>query len=54
MPIDVIGPDARWVRPFDATSYTVNADGRLDVELADGSMVSFPVEEWMDVRPQSG
>jgi hypothetical protein len=50
MTIEVIAPDAREIRAFDATSYTVHADGGLDVALTDGSVVTFAVEEWADVR----
>ena len=50
MAIEVVGPDAREIRAFDATSYTVHANGGLDVVLADGSVVSFAVEDWADVR----
>ncbi len=50
MAIEVVAPDARGIRAFDATSYTVHADGGLDVALADGSVVSFALEEWADVR----
>jgi ATP-dependent Clp protease ATP-binding subunit ClpA len=45
MAIEVTAPDAQEIRPFDATSYTVHADGGLDVVLPDGSVVSFAVEE---------
>jgi len=38
MAIEVIAPDAREIRAFDATSYTVHADGGLDVALTDGSV----------------
>ncbi len=54
MAIEVITPDAGAPLAFDATSYTVHADGGLDVALPDGSVVSFAVEEWADVRSQSG
>jgi hypothetical protein len=54
MSIEVISPDAREIRPFDAISYTVHADGGLEVALPDGSVVSFAVEEWADVRPGPG
>jgi hypothetical protein len=40
---------AREIRAFDAMSYTVHADGGLDVALADGSVVTFAVEDWADV-----
>ena len=51
MPIEVIAPDAREIRSFDATSYTVRADGSLVVALPDSSVVTFAAEEWADVRP---
>lgn len=50
MYIEVIAPDVREIRTLDATSYTVDADGRLVVALTDGSLVTFAVEEWADVR----
>ena len=50
IPIEVVLPDAREIRAFDATSYTVHADGGLDVTLADGSVVNFAMEDWADVR----
>jgi hypothetical protein len=54
MAIEAITPDAAAIRTFDATSYTVHGDGGLDVVLPNGSVVSFAVEEWADVRRQSG
>jgi hypothetical protein len=50
MAIEVIAPDAREIRTFDATSYTVHVDGSLAVVLTDGSVVTFAVAEWADVR----
>jgi hypothetical protein len=51
MAIEVVAPDAQEIRAFDATSYTVRADGGLAVALAVGSVVTFTAEEWADVRP---
>lgn len=50
MAIEVIAPDGREIRSFNATSYTVHADGGLVVALLDGSVVTFAVEEWADVQ----
>jgi hypothetical protein len=52
MAIEVVSLDGREIMPFDATSYTVHAHGGLEVALADGSVVSFAMEEWADVRPR--
>ena len=37
-------------RLSDALAYTVEADGSLQIERADGSKVEFTFEEWIDVR----
>jgi len=50
MAIEVLAPDAREGWTLDATSYTVHADGALDVVLPDGSVRHFRCGEWMDVR----
>lgn len=52
--LEVVGPDTRETRTFNATSYTVHADGGLDVAPADGSVVNFAGEEWADVRSGRG
>lgn len=33
-----------------ATSYTVRADGVLEVRISDGSLFTFGEFEWVDVR----
>lgn len=54
MVIDVLAPDTREIWTLTASAYTVHADGRFTVGLADGSERTFEVEDWMDVRPHSG
>jgi hypothetical protein len=40
MPVEVVLFDAEPGGVFDATSYMVFADGRLDIQLADGTVKS--------------
>jgi hypothetical protein len=49
MRLVVIGPDAEPIIPLEAVSYTVWADGRLEVALGKGGVRNFEVEEWADV-----
>ncbi len=50
MLVEVLLFDAKPGGVFEAVSYTVFADGRLEVTLADG-MVKTWDEGWMDVGP---
>jgi hypothetical protein len=49
MRLVVIGPDADPIFPLEALSYTVWADGRLEVALAEGGVRQFEADEWADV-----
>ena len=50
MMVEVLLFDARPGGIYEATSYTVFADGRLDVHLADGTVKSWDNDPpWMDV-----
>jgi len=51
MAFEVVAPDSREIQAFEAASYTVHAEGGLDAALPDGSMVTFALEDWADVRP---
>lgn len=50
MLIEVLLFDAKPGGVFEAVSYTVFADGRLEVHLADGTVRTWD-EDWMDVGP---
>lgn len=50
MEVRVLGFDAIHVGTFVAASYTVFADGRLELTLPDGSIRRFGFDEWIDVR----
>ena len=50
MLVEVLLFDAKPGGTFEAVSYTVFADGRLEVHLADGSTRTWD-DDWMDVRP---
>jgi hypothetical protein len=50
MAVRVLGFDAVHVGTFVATSYTVFADGRLELTFPDGSVKRFGWDEWIDVR----
>ena len=50
MRVEVLLFDARPGGVFDAVSYTVFADGRLEVRLADGTVRTWR-DDWMDVGP---
>lgn len=50
MEVRVLGFDAVDVGTFVATSYTVFADGRLELTLPDGSVRRFGFDECIDVR----
>jgi hypothetical protein len=54
MIIDVFAPDGQEVRTLTVAAYSVHADGRLVISQEDGSERTFAVEEWMDVKPNSG
>lgn len=47
--VKVLLVDAKDGGTYEANSYTVFADGKLEVALTDGSTVEFDLD-WMDVR----
>ena len=50
LPLDVVLSDYSDRRIENCISYTSTADGRLTINLADGSTIDFPVEAWADVH----
>jgi hypothetical protein len=50
MLVEVLLFEAKPGGVFEAVSYTVFADGRLEVHLADGTIRTWD-EDWMDVGP---
>jgi hypothetical protein len=50
MMVEVLLFDAKPGRIFEAVSYTVFADGRLEIKLSDGTVKTWH-EGWMDVGP---
>lgn len=50
MLVEVLLFDAKPGGVFEAVSYTVFADGRLELALADGTVKTWD-EGWMDVGP---
>jgi hypothetical protein len=49
-PVKVLLPNAKDGGTFDALSYTVFADGTLEIHLADETRRTYSFDEWMDVR----
>jgi len=50
MRLAVVAPDANRTSEFLAVAYTVFADGRLEIKLADGTKTEFSLEAWADIR----
>jgi len=50
MRIEVLLSDAKPGGEYEAVSYTVFADGKLEIRLADGTTVTRE-DDWIDVRP---
>ena len=48
--VEVLLFDAKPGGTFEAVSYTVFADGRLEVHLVDGTVKTWS-EGWMDIGP---
>ena len=46
----VLLPTAEGRGEYVVTAYTVFADGRLHLHMADGSPVTFELDNWTDVR----
>lgn len=52
MMVEVLLFDAKPGGVYEATSYTVFADGRLEVHLVDGTVKTWDEDPpWMDVGP---
>jgi hypothetical protein len=49
--VKVFGPDCDPIWTLEATSYTITADGLLQLALANGTVRQFEMEEWIDIRP---
>lgn len=50
MKLVVLTPDVSRIDELSAVSYRVFSDGHLEVQLDDGTSVSYAVEEWMDIQ----